>query len=197
MIDLPAGPFDVVCADPPWNFKANSVAAPGRNARRHYATMSLDDIAALPVKERVADNAALFLWITGPFLAIGAHLPIMKAWGFKPSGVAFTWVKLNAKAPTLFFTRQDLFIGGGLTTRKNAEVCLLGKRGRSLRQSAAVREVIIDPRREHSRKPEEFRDRVDQYVGPDARILELFARSSRPGWTTWGAEAEKFDEVAA
>lgn len=197
MTEFPAGPFDVVCADPPWNFKANSVAAPGRNARRHYDCMSLDDIAALPVKDTLAENAALFLWITGPFLAIGAHLPIMKAWGFKPSGVAFTWVKLNAKAPTLFFTRQDLFIGGGLTTRKNSEICLLGKRGRSLRRSASVREVIIDPRREHSRKPEVFRDRVEQYVGPDARILEMFARSSRPGWQAWGAEATKFDEVAA
>ena len=197
MTTFPAGPFDVICADPPWNFKANSVAAPGRNARRHYDCMSLADIAALPVKDTLADDAALFLWITGPFLAIGAHLPIMKAWGFKPSGIAFTWVKLNASAPTLFFTRQDLFMGGGLTTRKNAEVCLLGKRGRSLRQSASVREVIIDPRREHSRKPDEFRDRVDTYVGPDARILEMFARSSRPRWSSWGNETDKFDEVAA
>lgn len=194
---LPAGPFDVICADPPWNFKGNSVAAPGRNARRHYSTMSLDEIAALPVADVVAPDAALFMWITGPFLAIGAHLPIMKAWGFKPSGVAFTWVKLNQRAPGLFWQNQDLFTGGGLTTRKNAEVCLLGKRGRSLRQSASVREVIVSPRREHSRKPEEFRERVEQYVGPERRILEMFSRSSRAGWTGWGNETEKFDEVAA
>jgi N6-adenosine-specific RNA methylase IME4 len=55
-----------------------------------------------------------------------------------------------------------------------------------------VREIILAPVREHSRKPEEFRDRVEAYVGPDVRIAELFARSPRAGWAAWGNEVDKF-----
>ena len=191
------GSYEVVYADPAWTMKTNSVAKPGRNPRRHYDCMELGEIEALPVSEIVAKNAVLFLWITGPFLAIGAHLPVMKAWGFKPSGMGFTWVKLNPKAPSLFWTTRDLATGGGFTTRKNAEFCLIGKRGASLRQDRMVHEVIVSPRREHSRKPEEARDRIERYVGPGRRMAELFARSSRPGWETWGNQSTRFDWVAA
>lgn len=190
---LPRNHFRAVLADPAWLFASNSKASPGRNAMRHYDCMSLDEIAAMPVKDLVADDAALFLWITGPFLAIGAHLPIMEAWGFKPSGMGFVWVKLNKKASSLFWVKRDLATGGGFTTRKNAEFCLIGKRGRSVRESAAVHEVIVSPKRQHSRKPEEIRDRIEKYTsGP---YLELFARSSRPGWSSWGNESQKFDEL--
>lgn len=195
------GPFDhlrsdyrVIAADPPWHFKSNSAAKPGRNAFGHYSCMSLNDIAALPVAQHAADDAVLFLWITGPFMAIGAHLPLMKAWGFKPSGMGFVWVKLNPRAASLFILKDDLAMGGGFTTRKNAEFRLIGKRGRSVRRNAGVHEVIIDPRREHSRKPDEFFDRAQAYSeGP---YLELFGRQSRPGWDVWGNESTKFDNAA-
>jgi N6-adenosine-specific RNA methylase IME4 len=183
-----------VVADSPWNFKSNSVARPGRNPRRHYACMSMADICALPVREHVAEDAALFLWVPGPFLAIGAHIPLMKAWGFDPSGMGFVWIKLNPKASPSLFSEQDLAMGSGYTTRKNAEFCLIGKRGRSVRRSASVREVIIEPRREHSRKPEQFYERVRQYSeGPR---LELFGRQSRPGFDVWGDEWNLFDAPA-
>lgn len=197
-----AGPFAglrrdyrVIAADPPWPFRSNSVAKPGRNAMRHYATMPLADIAALPVQDVVADDAVLLLWITGPLLVIGAHIPVMKAWGFTPSGMAFTWVKLRPRAATLFVIEQDLHMGGGFTTRKNCEFCLLGKRGRSIRESRSVQEAIIEPRREHSRKPEQFYERAQAYAsGPR---LELFARQSRPGWDAFGLESTKFDAPAS
>ena len=195
MFNPPLRNYRVIAADPPWHFKSNSVENPGRNALGHYACMSLEDIAALPVAQHAADDAVLFLWITGPFMAIGAHLPIMKAWGFKPSGMGFVWIKLNPKAASLFILREDLAMGGGFTTRKNAEFCLIGKRGRSVRQNAGVHEVIIDPRREHSRKPDEFYNRAQAYSeGP---YLEMFARQSRAGWDTWGNQSTKFDGVAA
>jgi len=157
--------------------------------------MSLLEARQLPVKDLAADDCVLFFWITGPFLAIGAHLPIMKAWGFKPSGMGFVWIKLNKSATSMFFMDMDLFFGGGFTTRKNAEFCLIGKRGSSLRQNKSVREVIIEPRREHSRKPDQFYDRVDTYLGPDVRIAELFSRTNRPRWDAWGEQSGMFDEV--
>lgn len=186
--------YRVIAADPPWAFKSNSVERPGRNAMRHYDCMSLTDINALPVGDIAAPDAILFLWITGPFMAIGAHLPLMKAWGFKPSGMGFVWIKLNPRAASLFILETDLAMGGGFTTRKNAEFCLIGKRGRSVRQNAGVHEVIIEQRRQHSRKPDKFYARAEEYSeGPR---LEMFARQSRPGWDIWGNQTDKFDEVA-
>lgn len=182
--------YRVIAADPAWDFKSNSKAKPGRNARRHYSCMSLTDIAALPVGDYAADDAVLFLWIPGPFLAVGAHLPIMKAWGFKPSGMGFVWIKLNPRAASLFMLKSDLAMGGGFTTRKGAEFCLLGKRGRSVRKDAGVHEVIIEPRREHSRKPNEAYKRIERYC--DGPRVELFSRQDRPGWDTWGFEKGKF-----
>lgn len=183
--------FRVVLADVPWLFKSNSAAKPGRNARRHYNCMTLEQIAALRVADYVADDAALFFWITGPMLAIGAHIPIMKAWGFKPSGMGFVWIKLNPHAASLFFLSSDLAMGGGFTTRKNAEFVLIGKRGRSVRTNAGIHEVIISPRRQHSRKPSEIYERIEQYCrGP---YLELFARETRDGWASAGDEVGKFN----
>lgn len=194
MLDGLSGLYGCIVADPPWQFKSNSKAKPGRNAMKHYECQSLADIAALPVNQHVEDNCVLFLWITGPFLAIGAHLPIMKAWGFKPCGMGFDWVKLNPNAPAFGWGVSDFALGTGYTTRKNLEYCLIGKRGRSMR-AKAVPALIIDHRREHSRKPEIFRDRVREYIGPDVRVAELFARSkpSDPLWDVFGNETSKFE----
>jgi N6-adenosine-specific RNA methylase IME4 len=91
------------------------------------------------------------------------------------------------------FTIADLHTGTGFTTRKNAEYVVLCKRGKSLRRDAGVHEIIVTPRREHSRKPDELYHRIERYVGGEGPFLELFARQSRPGWTTWGLEKTKFD----
>jgi N6-adenosine-specific RNA methylase IME4 len=188
---LPVEHFRVILVDAPWDFKANSVSKPGRNPRRHYDVMSLEDIAALPVKQVAADDCLLWFWITGPFLARGAHLPIFEAGGFEPSGMGFVWVKLNPTAPQLIFTQQDVAMGPGMTTRKNAEFCLLGRRGSVPRLDAGIHEVIISPRREHSRKPDETHERIERYC--DGPRLELFGRQSRPGWVVRGNESSKFD----
>jgi len=194
-----SGQYDVIYADPAWKFKSNSEKKPGRNPMRHYKCMTLDEIEALPVLEYAADNCALFLWITGPFLAIGAHIPVMKAWGFKPSSIAFTWVKttLSSGAQGRMFappiSAKDFRVGPGMTTLQNAEFCILGKRGRSLRKKP-VFSVIPEPRREHSRKPAITRDLIREYVGPDARVAELFSRHTPndPLWDVWGNETTKF-----
>jgi len=191
---LPVEHFSCIVADVPWHFKSNSKANPGRNPLSHYDCMSLDEIAALPVKQVAADDAWLFFWITGPFLAIGAHLPIFKAWGFEPSGMGFVWIKLNPRAPQMIFMPQDIATGGGFTTRKNAEFCLIGRRGSPKRLSAGIHEVIIAPRREHSRKPDESIERIERFcIGPR---LELFGRQSRDGWTVRGNQATMFDTAA-
>jgi N6-adenosine-specific RNA methylase IME4 len=89
------GGFRCVVADVPSRFRSNSVERPGRNALRHYACHPMETIATLPVGDVVARDAFLFFWTTTPLIAIGAHIPVMKAWGFTPTAVAFVWVKLN------------------------------------------------------------------------------------------------------
>jgi N6-adenosine-specific RNA methylase IME4 len=185
------GGFTCVHADVPSRFRSNSEARPGRNALRHYACLPMATIATLPVANIVARDAFLFFWTTGPLLAIGAHIPVIKAWGFKVSTVAFTWVKLNPRASSAQFSERDLFFGGGLTTRKNCEFVVLCRRGRPQRLAKDVREIIVAPRREHSRKPSEVYRRIERYcTGPR---LDLFPRERRDGWIPFGDETDKFD----
>lgn len=200
---LPRRHFACICADPPWHFKARTALQTAnwtsrRDAEKHYGVMGLEDIKALPVKELAAPDAHLFLWTTGPMLE--KSFEVMEAWGFRYSAIAFTWVKLRRSHNPLQLrvlpaAESDLHVGLGLTTRKNSEFVLLGRRGNARRIAKDVREIIMSPVREHSRKPDEFFARVERYcAGP---YLELFSRQTRPGWTTWGNETGKFDGAAA
>lgn len=197
-MELPKGPFAAICADPPWSYSVFTEKGKARSAEAHYSTMSLKDIAALPVKDIAAKDAHLFLWITGPCLVQGQHLEIMSAWGFRPSAMAFVWLKskISTVNQACSFITHDIFAKGmGHTTRQNAEFVVLGRRGSPKRLTKAMHQIIVSPRREHSRKPDEFYSRVEEYChGP---YLEMFSRQSRKGWSTFGNEANKFDEAAA
>lgn len=202
----PEGPFDVIAADPPWTHDAWTKRVDVLNTRapaRHYKTQSLDWICRLPVEFSAAKDCHLFLWITGPHLARGDHLKVLAAWGFAPSSIAFVWGKPNRASAqgSMFFraplTDRDFFMGLGKTTRQNAEFVVLGRRGKPKRHSAAIRQIIIEERREHSRKPEGFYEKVEAYVGPDARKLDLFPRERREGWEAWGNEIDKFSVLGA
>jgi N6-adenosine-specific RNA methylase IME4 len=192
---LPPGPFSCILADPAWRHVSRSPKGQTRRSpSHHYATMPIDEIKALPVKAVAAKNAHLFLWTTWPHLP--QALDVMKAWGFTYSSGFLTWVKLNPRsADEMFLVPGHFHVGMGYTSRKNSEILLLGRRGAPKRLSKSVRELMIAARREHSRKPDETFARIEAYCeGPR---LEMFSRQSRPGWTTWGNEAAKFDQVAA
>lgn len=181
---LPDGKYAVIHADAAWMFKAGTKSRP-----QHYKRMTLDEIKAMPVAALAEKDCWLFFWTTGPHLE--QAFEVLKAWGFKYSAMGFVWVKLNKNAGGLFFLLRDIFMGHGYTTRHNAEFCLLAKRGKPKRLSKKVHEIILAPRREHSRKPDEVFDRIEEYTsGP---YLELFSRKSRPGWQHWGDESGKFD----
>lgn len=96
------------------------------------------------------------MWVTMPFLE--EAFAVMRAWGFEYKTCAFTWVKQNKKADTLFW-------GMGNWTRANAELCLLGVRGKPKRKDAGVHSVIISHIEEHSKKPSEIRDRICKLLG--------------------------------
>lgn len=175
MEPLPSGPFGAILADPPWAFRTYSKTdvAPARG-QQPYAVMSLEDIKALPVAEVAAPDCLLFMWTVSHLQS--AAVDVALAWGFVDVSIAFIWDKNR--------------MGMGYWTRQEAEVCRLFKRGKPRRLSKGVRQMIRAPRREHSRKPDEQYDRIEQLVaGP---YLELFARQNRPGWESWGNETGKF-----
>lgn len=178
--------YRVIYADPPWTFATYSRKGKGRSPEAHYDCMTLDDIKALPVADWAADDCVLLLWTTDPLLPTA--FDVIRAWGFTYKTVGFYWAKLNRSAPDLIYSDADFFTGLGFWTRANPELCLLATRGHPKRRRADVRKLIVSPRREHSRKPDEAYQRIEALCeGP---FLEIFARSSRPGWERWGTEAD-------
>jgi N6-adenosine-specific RNA methylase IME4 len=174
---LPAGKYAVIYADPPWRFELWSDKGE-RVAENHYPTMTLDEIKALPVGELAAKDCALFLWAVMPQL--DAAFEVIQAWGFEYKTCAFNWVKMTNDGSR---PRH----GMGYWTRANSELCLLATRGAPKRINADVQQVILAPRREHSRKPDEAAERIERLVaGP---YIELFSRRPREGWGAWGNEA--------
>jgi N6-adenosine-specific RNA methylase IME4 len=120
----------------------------------------------------------LFLWCVMPQLP--EALAVIRAWGFEYKTCAFVYVKQNADG-------NGLFNGLGMWTRSSAELCLLATRGSPRRLNADVRQVILEPRREHSRKPDAVAERIERLVaGP---YIELFSRQPRKGWDAWGNQA--------
>lgn len=182
------GEYGAILADVPSKFKVYSSKGAGRSPERHYRTMPIPEIKKIPVLDLAAPDCFLFFWTSGSQLKNA--IEIIDAWGFKYSSTAFVWLKLNRRAHEIFWTRKEFFMGQGYTTRKNAEFCLLATRGKPKRKSKKVRELIFAPRREHSRKPDEIYQNVEDFApGP---YVELFSRTTAPGWQCFGDESDKF-----
>ena len=190
MITFPNKKYQIIYADPPWSYKVwseDKKSAQGC-AKKHYCTMTIDDICKLPVKNIADKDCKLFLWATPPCLQ--EALQVMKAWGFEYKTVAFCWVKINPASKTPFF-------GIGHWTASNCELVLAGlKRGGRLnRQSKSISQIDLSPRGKHSVKPDSIRNKIVTLCGDLPRI-ELFARipkeivedPSLKGWDVWGDE---------
>jgi N6-adenosine-specific RNA methylase IME4 len=181
--------YRAIYADPPWSFATYSRKGKGRSPEAYYDCMTLNDIKALPVAEWAAPDCVLLMWATDPILE--KAFDVIRAWGFTYKTVGFYWAKLNKGAPALVYDDSSFFTGMGFWTRANPEMCLLATCGKPKRVGANVRKLVVSPRREHSRKPDEVRDRIEALCeGP---YLEMFGRASRPAWDSWGLEAGLFD----
>lgn len=171
---LPDGIFRVILADPPWAYGSGS-----RSGSDHYDTMSIDEIAAMDVQSRAADNSVLFLWTTGPLLY--ACEPVFRSWGFVYKA-EIVWDK-------------DRGIPGSYVNVAH-EFLLICTRGYCVpdRLTPAFDSVQTFQRSNvHSQKPDEFYGIIERlYDGP---YLELFARRPRAGWTSFGNEL--LDEAVA
>jgi N6-adenosine-specific RNA methylase IME4 len=207
-------------ADPPWRFetwseKGRDRCPDGQRAtdpvtryyrnglrhnrpEKHYATMSLQDIADLPVEDVAAKDCVLLLWAIDSMLP--QALAVGASWGFTYKTVGFYWAKMRREGSTRASLHLDLWhklfpMGTGYWTRPNVEQCLLFTRGSPKRLSASVRKLIIARRREHSQKPNEQYASIEALVG--GPYLELFARNTRKGWSSWGNEVGVRDGLFA
>ncbi len=185
--------YGAILADPPWLYEVWSDKGTGRSAEQHYGVMTAADIASLPVPDLAADDCALFCWVTWPCLK--QAIALIEAWRFTYKTCAFDWMKADNRQPNFFEAELPVQVGLGHWTRSNTEPCLLATRGCPARLHADVRQGIIAPRRQHSRKPDGIHERIERLVaGP---YVELFARERREGWDCFGNEVDKFTRPAA
>lgn len=183
LLDFPSKKYTTGYIDPPWAFAVRSPKGEGRSAKNHYPTMDLTAIKNLPVSDIMEKDAAILVWAIDPMLP--EAFDTIKHWGFTYKTVGFYWAKENRCSP-------GWFMGTGYWTRANPEICLLATRGHPKRLNSDVRRLVVSKRREHSRKPDEMYGHIERLLpGP---YVELFARTTRPGWDSWGNQTEKFAE---
>ena len=166
--------FKTIVADPPWDVgRGPEWSSNGKSRALTYPTMSLEEISSLPIRELADDSAHLYLWTINKYIAIA------RTWGFMPSTM-LTWCK------------PPHGIGLGGTYTLTTEHCLFARRGTCPAAQRIDSSWWQWSRGRHSAKPEAFLDMVES-VSPAPR-LELFARSNRLGWSTWGNEC--FEHVS-
>ena len=173
--------YGVIYCDPPWRFRNYSAKGEEKNAVAHYDCMDLAAIKALPVSQLAAPDCALIMWATAPMLP--EAIDTLKVWGFRFKS-AGAWAKQSSTGKAWAF-------GTGYCYRSAAEFWLLGTLGSPKQKVRDVRNLIVAPVREHSRKPTEMVTSIERlWNGP---YCELFGRRQVEGWDVWGNDAEKFN----
>ena len=186
--ELPCKRYDIIYADPPWHYNGKlqfDKSSTGKesldpekrifisSASFKYPTVKTKDLMRISICSIAKDDCLLFMWSTNPHLAQAIKLG--EAWGFEYKTVAFVWDKMNHNP--------------GQYTLSNCELCLVFKRGRIPKPRGArnIQQLVKSPRREHSMKPDEVRNKIAELFPTQERI-ELFARSHPPGWDVWGLD---------
>ncbi len=166
-LDASMGTFSVVYADPPWNYMGEMAVG--------YPCMSVQEICDMPISDICADDAVVIMWCSSSLLPDA--LQVMSAWGFtfKTSAV---WDK-NVTGQGAYF-------------RQAHEVLMIGIKGNvpEVPYSARPSSVLKYPRLEHSRKPLELYQLIDDMY-PELKKIELFRRGEkffRKDWMGWGNE---------
>lgn len=185
--------FGAIIVDYPWYLQTYSER--GNNRAPKYPVMTKERGMNMPMEAVMAKDCYVFMWTSGPF--VKQAFDICEAWGLEYSTYPFVWIKPTRRTAAqgkFFFQIEDdenWEKGNGYVTMANAEIVLGFKRGRPERINSGVRQLIVHPRMEHSRKPDDAHERVEQlYQGP---FLELFARRKYPGWVCVGNQLTKRD----
>ncbi len=203
------GEYVIIYVDPPWkyNSRANHKTRFRGGAEGHYPCMPLEEIASLPIDKIGAQNSLLAMWCTFPFLE--DQIRLFNHWGYSYRTQLVTWTKLNPRGwdqpkddpnykhgkPYVLYSDglfHSVFFGTGYYAKANPEVLLLGMRGQVPTISDTYSSVVLAPISEHSRKPQETYRIIEGVFGQLPRI-ELFARTSAPGWDVLGNHIDGAD----
>lgn len=176
--------YDIIYMDPPWWYagqtQTGSDKKPSSSAEDHYPTMKMHELKELDVQALANKDCLIYMWTSSPHLAQSIELG--QHWGFDYITVAFCWDKH--------------MVNPGFYTLSQVELCLVfkNKGGKIPRPRGArnVKQFISEKRREHSRKPDDVRKRIE-LMHPEQSKLEMFARTAAPGWDVWGNETNKFN----
>jgi N6-adenosine-specific RNA methylase IME4 len=189
--DLPEKKYDVIYADPPWDYGGKmQFDKSGKKdlnvnweknifisaANFKYPTLKTKEMMKIPIYEIANDDCLLFMWVTNPHLEQGIELA--KAWGFDYRTVAFVWDKMNHNP--------------GQYTMSYCELCLVFKRGRipTPRGARNIKQLVRVPRGNHSEKPIEVLKSIE-LMFPTQERIELFARHKPEGWDVWGLDVRE------
>ncbi len=197
----PFGGANVILGDPPWKYQMYSQAGEGRSPQQHYPCMELDEIAALPVSALANPQGCLLvMWSTAPFLE--AAFGIVRAWGFEPKSVG-SWVK-ETKASAALDVDDSAWkarMATGYIFRSACEFWIVATLGNPAyhdvkvsdfpHPSRGIPNCFFEPPREHSRKPDWMHRALE--VRAPGPYVEIFARTTRRGWISWGNETAKFE----
>lgn len=185
--DVPLFRYGFVMADPPWAHERWSDKGSERAPDQHYDTMTLSEIKSLPVGDLCGPHSLIWLWVPGCFVNVGED--VLNAWGAEFVTMGF-WVKTQVHAPHL------PKIGTGYVLRECGEPFLIGKIGKPWVNDRGIPSVIMEPRREHSRKPEQGYALAERMAPRGYDKLDLFSRQERQGWDCMGDEHDKFTNTA-
>ena len=189
--DLPTQEYDVIYADPPWDYGGKmqfdkSATLDGNtgwsknifisSANFKYPTLTQQELKRIPIADIARPDCLLFLWVTSPHLANGIELG--QAWGFEYKTVAFVWDKMIHNP--------------GQYTLSYCELCLIFKKGRipAPRGTRNEKQLVRSPRTKHSSKPVEVREAIERMF-PGQRKIELFARDNPKTWDVWGLDVQE------
>jgi len=175
--------YQIIYADPPWASEVgwwNNKAWKASRFENHYATMTIEEICALPVPQIADKNAHLYLWTTSRNLLKGDAWVVGMAWGFRPINV-ITWHKTQ--------------LGLGNYFQNDTEHLIFCVKGQMSTLDTRGHGTYFEHKRgHHSEKPAVVRDWITKWSGDLPRI-ELFARQKVEGWDCWGNEVESDIEL--
>lgn len=176
------GCFDVALIDPPWSYYGaqDKMGA----AAKFYETMSDDELKSMNIADSMHKKSVVFVWVTSPRLDFGIDL--VRHWGLHYRGISFVWVKTRADGKPI--GAQGVRPSIVKPTTEFVIAASFSEKGRPLPLSdESIPQVVMAPKREHSRKPDEIQERIEKMY-PNARKLEVFARQQREGWAYIGNE---------
>jgi len=193
---VPDDSYEVIYSDPPWLYYGD----PNKDgaAGKEYKMMSLEEIAALPVRAKMRKKSIVFLWATCPMLDVA--IDVVRAWGLHFRGVPFVWVKTKQDGspigaqgvrPSIVKPLVEIVIAAS-TVPRGRPIKILDESIRQTVFEGEDEDFITDPifasRGHHSEKPHEVRARIERLFGPVPR-LEMFARGAPKGeWDRFGDE---------